>query len=82
MMFDFGTRRSSKRSSASPPGEFMRPNTFWLRTMVKPGVPRGTITVLCCWWRGLSASWRPITSSSLQRSSMMPLIHHLRPLST
>ena len=47
-----------------------------------PGVSSGTSTIDCCRWVAASGSVLPITTSSLQRGSAAPVLHHLRPLMT
>src|SRR5687767_4670537 len=43
----------------------------------------GTSTIDCCEWRdGLSGSVLPMKMKTLQRGSIAPLDHHLRPLMT
>ena len=76
-----GTRTSSNCSSQWP-SRSVYPNTGRLRTMVRPGVPRGTRIIDCCWWRAASGSVLPMTMKMAHRSDAAPEIHHLRPFST
>lgn len=58
------------------------PNTFMGRTIVTPGVSIGTRIIDCCRCVGAVGSVLPIKMEILQRGSIAPEIHHLRPLIT
>ena len=78
-----GTRTPENSISAWPPWvESEKPNTRMLRLTLTPGVSFGTQIIDC--WRCRSALGLvlPITISSLQRGSIAPEDHHLRPLIT
>ena len=50
--------------------------------MVMPGVSRGMTICDCCWCLGASGLVLPMKISTAQRGSMMPEVHHFRPLMT
>ena len=49
---------------------------------VTPGVSIGTRTIDCCWCFAAAGSVLPMKIAILQRGSMAPEVHHLRPLMT
>ena len=80
--FSLGTRTSVKLTSPWPNGSSSLPNTVSMRSIVTPGASIGTSTML---WRacfGASGRLRPMNTSTLQSGWPMPVLHHLRPLST
>jgi hypothetical protein len=81
-MLETGTCTFSKYISAWPCGASSYPNTDSGRTMRTPLVSAGTITMLCCEWRGASGSVLPMVMKTAQRGSAAPEVHHLWPLIT
>mmetsp|Transcript_56812 Transcript_56812/g.133784 ORF Transcript_56812/g.133784 Transcript_56812/m.133784 type:complete len:263 (+) Transcript_56812:292-1080(+) len=76
----FGTLTLLKATSAWPWGASSNPKTVRSRTITTPGASIGTRTMLCCLWVGADVSVLPIKMATLQRGSLAPDVHHLRPL--
>ena len=53
-----------------------------MRSTCTPGVSIGTRTIDCWWCTSASGSVLPMTMRTLQRGSLAPVVHHLRPLMT
>mmetsp|Transcript_61769 Transcript_61769/g.147051 ORF Transcript_61769/g.147051 Transcript_61769/m.147051 type:complete len:296 (-) Transcript_61769:138-1025(-) len=76
-----GTSTSLKRTSACPWGASSNPKTESGRTTFTPGASKGTSTIDCCRCLGALRSVFPMKMHVLQRGSMAPDVHHLRPFS-
>ena len=79
---DCGTRTLRSTSSVAPPNSSPRPKIGSCRTISRPGVPFGTMTIECFEPPGSSSSVTPTTITILQSGWPAPEMNHLRPSMT
>mmetsp|Transcript_55179 Transcript_55179/g.175543 ORF Transcript_55179/g.175543 Transcript_55179/m.175543 type:complete len:237 (-) Transcript_55179:408-1118(-) len=75
-----GTCTLVNSTSACPWGASSYPNTGSARTTCTPGASMGTRTIDCCMCAGAEGAVFPMKMATLQRGSIAPLVHHLRPV--